>query len=102
MLTEQDITDELSRKLLDGASLVYFDGRQTAAALVVARAAKAAGIPIVVEAERLRQDLEMLMAEADILVTSGHFPEDWTGEEHVGDAVLATMLRLPTVKWMVR
>lgn len=68
---------------------------------MVARAAKAAQIPILVEAERLRADLDMLMAEADYIVTSSHFPEDWTGEDNVGDAILATLLRLPAVKFMV-
>lgn len=98
----EDVTPELCDKLLAGASLVYFDGRLTEAAFVVARAAKAAGIPILVEAERLRPDLDMLMAEADFIVTSSHFPEDWTGEDNIGDAILATMLRLPNVKFMVR
>lgn len=81
---------------------MYFDGRLTEAALVVAHAAKQANIPILVEAERLRPDLDMLMAPADYLVTSRNFPEDWTGEENIGDAMLATMLRLPGIQWMVR
>jgi Cys-tRNA synthase (O-phospho-L-seryl-tRNA:Cys-tRNA synthase) len=87
---------------LDGADLVYFDGRLTEAALVVAKVAREVGIPIMVEAERLRPGLELLMAEADYVVTSGHYPEDWTGEDSIGDAMLATALRLPNVKWMVR
>jgi hypothetical protein len=87
--------------LLEGAALVYFDGRLTEAALVVAKAARLAGIPILVEAERLRSRLELLMAEADYLVTSGDYPQDWTGEENVGDAMLAMALRYPNLKWMV-
>lgn len=101
-LRPSDITPELCDSLLDDAKLVYFDGRLTEAALVVAHAAKHANIPILVEAERLRPDLDMLMAPADYLVTSRNFPEDWTGEENIGDAMLATMLRLPGIQWMVR
>lgn len=101
-LRPSDITPEFCDSLLDGAELVYFDGRLTEAALVVAHAAKQANIPILVEAERLRPDLDMLMAPADYLVTSRNFPEDWTGEENIGDAMLATMLRLPGIQWMVR
>ena len=97
----EDITPELCDRLLDNAKLVYFDGRLTEAALVVARAARATGIPILVEAERLRPDLDVLMAQADFIVTSNNFPEDWTGEDNVGDAVLATVLRLPAVQFMV-
>jgi hypothetical protein len=67
----------------------------------VALAAKKAGLPVLVEAERLRYNLELLMAEADYVVTSGSFPEMWTGEATNGDAILATALRLPSAKWMV-
>ena len=96
------MTPDLCRGLLDGASLVYFDGRLTEAALVVAKVARQVGIPIVVEAERLRPGLELLMAEADFVVTSSSYPSAWTGEDTVGDAILATALRVPSVKWMVR
>lgn len=34
---------------------------------------------VLVEAERLRPGLELLLAEADYVVTSAHFPQDWTG-----------------------
>lgn len=101
-LRPDDMTPEFCESVLRDAKLVYFDGRLTEAALVVAHAAKQASIPILVEAERLRPDLDMLMAPADYLVTSRNFPEDWTGEENIGDAMLATMLRLPGIKWMVR
>jgi hypothetical protein len=96
------MTSDLCSRLLQDAQLVYFDGRQTESAIGVARAARAAGVPVVVEAERLRPRLEFLLAEADYLVTSSHFPEDWTGEADVGDAMLATALRFPNIKWMVR
>lgn len=41
-------------QVLEGAALVYFDGRLTEAAVVLAAAARAAGVPVLVEAERLR------------------------------------------------
>ncbi len=61
--------------VLDGASLVYFDGRLTEAAVLLARAARSAGVPVLVEAERLRPSLEQLLAEADFVCTSAHFPQ---------------------------
>jgi hypothetical protein len=60
---------------LEGAALVYFDGRLTEAALLLARAARAAGVPVLVEGERLRPGLDALLAEADYVVTSAHFPQ---------------------------
>lgn len=96
-----ELTPELAAAALTGAQLVYFDGRLTEAALVLAAAARAAGVPILVEAERLRPRLEELLALADFVVTSAHFPPDWTGESRVGDAVAATFARLPGAKWVV-
>lgn len=70
-----EMTSELIDAALQGAALVYFDGRLTEAALLLARAAHGAGIPVLVEAERLRPGLQDLLAEADYVVTSAHFPQ---------------------------
>ena len=53
-MTPEEMTADLAERALQGASLVYFDGRLTEAALVLARAARARGVPVLVEAERLR------------------------------------------------
>lgn len=60
---------------LQDTALVYFDGRLTEAALLLARAAREAGVPVLVEGERLRPGLQDLLAEADYVVTSAHFPQ---------------------------
>lgn len=101
-LEPSELTDEVCERLLDGAALVYFDGRQTESAIGVARAARRVGVPVLVEAERLRPRLEFLLAEADYVVTSSHFPAAWSGEAQLGDAMLATALRFPNIRWMVR
>ena len=54
---------------------MYFDGRLTEAAVKLAKAARAAGVPVLVEAERLRPTLEELLQEADYVCTSAHFPQ---------------------------
>lgn len=54
---------------------MYFDGRLAEGAVVLARAARAAGVPVLVEGERLRPGLDALLAEADFVVTSAHFPQ---------------------------
>eukprot|EP00887_Chlorella_sp_A99_P006384 scaffold3.g6384.t1 len=97
----EELTPDLADRALAGASLAYFDGRLTEAALVLARAARAAGVPVLVEAERLRPGLEELLALADYVVTSAHFPEQWTGEACLGDALLGVAARLPAARWVV-
>ncbi|KAG2448408.1 hypothetical protein HYH02_006300 [Chlamydomonas schloesseri] len=96
-----EMTAALLEGALAGAALVYFDGRLTEAAVLLAREARRRGIPVLVEAERLRPGLELLLAEADYVVTSAHFPQDWTGEANLADAVLATAERLPAARWVV-
>eukprot|EP00775_Hariotina_reticulata_P013293 gene13293-13423_t len=96
-----EMTSELIDAALEGAALVYFDGRLTEAALLLARAARAAGIPVLVEAERLRPGLQDLLAEADYVVTSAHFPQQWTGEAAIGDALLEVAARLPCAQSII-
>jgi sugar/nucleoside kinase (ribokinase family) len=83
-----------------GAAAVYFDGRLADAALPLAEAAAAAGVPVLVEAERLRPGLDALLALADFVVTSAHFPAAATGEPALGDALLALAARFPRARWV--
>ncbi|KAK9845779.1 hypothetical protein WJX81_002155 [Elliptochloris bilobata] len=88
------------RTALDGAALVYFDGRLAEAALLLAEAARERGIPVLVEGERLRPGLDELLATADYVTTSAQFPQAWTGEAELGDAVAALLQRLPRARWV--
>lgn len=99
-LRPEEISEELTNDLLQDARLVYFDGRLTEGAVRVAACAKALGIPLLVEAERLRPKLDELLLMADYVTTSAHFPHDWTGEEHLGNAMLTMMARLPNVRFL--
>ena len=72
---EEDLTDGLIDALLSKASLVSFDGRLTEAAINVASAARQRGVPVLVEAERVRPHLEGLLPLADYVITSAHYPE---------------------------
>lgn len=71
----EEMHPELIDEALRDAALVYFDGRLAEAAILLARAARAAGVPVLVEGERLRPGLQELLAEADYVVTSAHFPQ---------------------------
>lgn len=74
-MSVNDVQASHIEEALHGAALVYFDGRLAEAALRIAIAAKEAGIPILVEAERLRPGLNELLAHADYAVTSAKFPQ---------------------------
>ena len=71
----EDLDPGTTDRILSNAQLVYFDGRLTESAVVLARAARKRGIPVLVEAERLRPTLEVLLQQADYVCTSAHFPQ---------------------------
>ena len=73
--TPEDLQPDKIEQILNKASLVYFDGRLTASAILLAKAARQRGVPVLVEAERLREGLDELLKEADYLCTSAHFPK---------------------------
>jgi hypothetical protein len=100
-MVPQELTPQLAAAALDGAALAYFDGRLTEAAAVLAGEAAARGVPVLVEGERLRPGLEALLGQADYVVCSAHFPQAWTGEACLGDALLAT-LRCARLLWGLR
>ncbi|EFN54319.1 hypothetical protein CHLNCDRAFT_25015 [Chlorella variabilis] len=100
-MAPEELTPELAAEVLQGAAAIYFDGRLTEAALVLAAAARERGVPVLVEAERLRPGLEQLLGLADFVVSSAHFPQGWTGEQGLGDALVATFSRLPRARWLI-
>lgn len=71
----QDLDQNTVDQILSDTQLVYFDGRLTESAVVLARAARERKVPVLVEAERLRPTLEVLLQEADYVCTSAHFPQ---------------------------
>lgn len=84
-------------------AVAYFDGRLAEAALVYAREARRlGGVRILVEAERLRENLPELLREADLVVTSKSYPNDAYPEaKTLGDAVTRMFMDLPRAEIMV-
>ena len=91
------LSSAVDAAVLDGAALLYCDGRNTRAAIELAKKARSQGIPVLVEAERPRDGLDMLLCLADVVVTSEGFPKAYTGrgEGIVGPALSQVFARLP-------
>ncbi|PON54575.1 Ribokinase [Trema orientale] len=89
--------DELSQSsivsLVDGARIVYFDGRLHETALLVAQEAASKNIPILVDAERVREGLDDLLELTEYLA--------WTGAPSVPSALVSLLLRLPKLKFVI-
>lgn len=73
--TPKDLQPETVDQILGDTSLIYFDGRLTDSAVLLAKAARQRGVPVLVEAERVREGLHELLQQADYLCTSAHFPK---------------------------
>ncbi|KAK9808210.1 hypothetical protein WJX73_009115 [Symbiochloris irregularis] len=100
-LHEGELSKDFVARLLEGAALISFDGRLTQDAIEVAAAAREQGVKVLVEAERVRPHLEGLLPLADYIITSAHFPQDWTGEESLADALQAMLPLLPHAQWLI-
>lgn len=98
--TAEEMTPELVQAILHGATAVYFDGRLAEAAIILAQGARERDIPVLVEAERLRPGLDGLLHLADFVVTSAHFPREWTGHENIAEAMVEILGSLPHAQWI--
>lgn len=86
---------------LDGSHLVYFDGRLHETALVVAEEAAQRKIPILVDAERMREGIDDLLNLATYIVCSENFPQAWTTVPSIPDALVSMLLKLPNIRFIV-
>lgn len=95
-----ELTESNLLAALDGAKLVYFDGRLHDTALVVAQEASQRGIPILVDAERKREGLDDLLNLSSYVICSAKFPQAWTGAPSVPSALVSILLQLPNIKFV--
>eukprot|EP00850_Spirogloea_muscicola_P010266 SM000060S19598 [mRNA] locus=s60:72424:78215:+ [translate_table: standard] len=118
-MTASELSPAAIASLLEGADLVFFDGRLPEAAILVAREARERGLPILLDAEKKRDGLDELLSFADFLVASSKFPQPsqavgiysaksssdmhqaWTGASDLGDALVSTAVRLPRLRFIV-
>lgn len=95
---ESEITDAQIETVLTGAKLAYFDGRLTEVAIKVALNAREMDIPVLVEGERLRDNLDKLLQLGDYVCTSAGYPKDATGENDTETAMVKMLSELPRAK----
>ena len=67
--------------------VLLVDCHETAAATTAAGLARRAGIPTVVDVEKVRPGIEELLSEIDIIITAEEFPSAHTGVAELGGAL---------------
>jgi sugar/nucleoside kinase (ribokinase family) len=66
--------EELPLDDIRRARALLLDGHDVAPAIAAARTARAAGVPIVLDAEKVQEGTEELLSLCDHIVAAGHFP----------------------------
>jgi sugar/nucleoside kinase (ribokinase family) len=84
--------DDLRRKWIWGAHLLFVDGHDTQAAACAACWARQRAIPVVADLDNVYSNVEVLLHQVDFPVTSKVFPEKLTGEVNLLKA-------LPRILW---
>ncbi|CAB4321699.1 unnamed protein product [Prunus armeniaca] len=96
-----DLSQTSLSSALDGARVLYLDGRIHETALLVAQEAARKNVPILVEGERIREGLDDLLKLADYAICSAKFPQAWTEAASVPSALVSILVRLPKIKFVI-
>lgn len=83
---------DVPRDAVTSGRVLLVDGQETEAAAQAARWARAAGIPTVIDVEKVRPGMAELLREIDVIIAAEQFPEELTGVDQLGGA-LALMAR---------
>src|SRR5262245_22534119 len=78
---------DVSREAVTSGRLLMVDCHQTAAAARAARYARAAGIPTIIDVEKVRPAIGDLLQNIDAIIAAEEFPTALTGQEHLGEAI---------------
>lgn len=100
---ELTAADAPAGALLEGVSLLHVDGRQPAAAVPLAAAAVAAGIPVLMDAEKVRPGTAELLPLVDYLVCNAAFPRLYAPHCLGTQAAMAELLRTGATRaaWVI-
>jgi sulfofructose kinase len=77
----------IDREAVTSGRVLLVDCHETAAAHAAARFARAAGIPTVIDVERLRPGVPELLRSIDVILAAEHFPTELTGYADHGRAL---------------
>ena len=81
--------DEVPKEAVTSGRLLIVDCHQTAAAARAAHYARQAGIPAIVDVEKVRPGIADLLQTVDVIIAAEEFPPALTGHEELGAALEA-------------
>jgi sulfofructose kinase len=81
--------EAVPRAAVTAGRMLLVDCQETAAATQAARYAREAGVPTVVDVERVRPGIAELLNQIDVIIAAQDFPSELTGHEDLGRALAA-------------
>ncbi len=84
---------EVTAETVTSGRVLLVDCAETEAAMAAVRMARHAGIPTVIDVERVRPNLEPLLEQVDVIIAAQAFPAALTGEAEIGRALRAVASR---------
>ncbi|KAL9436189.1 hypothetical protein AB3S75_022277 [Citrus x aurantiifolia] len=96
-----DLSESTIFSALDGARILYLDGRLPDTAIIVAQEAARKNIPILIDTERQRERIDEFLKLASYAVCSAKFPQVWTEAPSVPSALVSMLLRLPNLRFAI-
>jgi sulfofructose kinase len=80
---------DVSREAVTSGRVLLVDCHDTAASARAASEARAAGVPTIVDVEKVRPGIGDLLQHIDVVIAAQEFPCTLTGHEHLGGALEA-------------
>jgi sulfofructose kinase len=77
----------ISRSAVEDGRLLIVDCQETAAATIAAQYARAAGMPTIIDVERVRPGIGELLQQIDVIIAAEEFPAELTGYDDLGRAL---------------
>jgi sulfofructose kinase len=78
--------------------LLIVDCHETAGATAAARYASEAGVPTIIDVEKVRPGIGELLQQIDVLIAAQDFPSELTGHEETGRALEAMAAEYPDAR----
>jgi sulfofructose kinase len=86
---------DVPRLAVTAGRMLLVDCHETAAATQAARYAREAGVPTVIDVEKVRPGIAELLQQIDIIITAQDFPSALTGHEDLGRALASMAEEFP-------
>lgn len=86
--------DEIEPEATSGR-LLLLDATSPAAAVAAARLARRAGIPVIVDVDRVSPETDSLLAEIDVIIVPEHFVIEWAGVYDLSHGLERMAARFP-------